>query len=216
MKTLQLSMMIIVFFVTGFLFLDDHEVQAKCVTDAYGKLIGFCSSPAGGTPISEDASVSPLQQFKDGIVMHNINCKEDFVLISKTENNFPACVKPYSILRLADIRWGYPQYPFTITTDILSSTISGAQIIEFHFDTQSASIIIKTRTTSDGNLTVTIPKVLTNLMSWYDHNKSHGVLVNGLIVNAHETNSSEGSIFQIPFANGTKVIEIVGTHEGCC
>ena len=104
MKTLHLSIIILVSIVAGFLLLGDHNVQAKCATDAHGKVIGFCASP-GGKPIAEDASVPPLKQFRDGIVMHNIDCRENFVLIVKSEDGSPACVKSDTAQTLVKRGW---------------------------------------------------------------------------------------------------------------
>lgn len=104
MKTLHISIIIVVSFVTGFLFLGDHEAQARCATDAHGKVIGLCS-PSGGSHIAEDASVPPLKQFNSGIKAQDVKCKEDFMLVTKASNGSPACVKPISVKKLVSLKW---------------------------------------------------------------------------------------------------------------
>jgi hypothetical protein len=49
--------------------------------------------------------LSPLKQVKSGISISDIKCKGDFVLVIKTENNKPACVKPATATRLESQGW---------------------------------------------------------------------------------------------------------------
>lgn len=48
---------------------------------------------------------SPLKQFKSGIKAEDIQCKDDFQLVIKEENNFPACVKPSTASKLVLLGW---------------------------------------------------------------------------------------------------------------
>lgn len=65
-------------------------------------LIFFVGSTHTG--YSESEYSSPLKQFKDGVLIENIKCKEYLVLVVKY-NGFPACVKPETISKLIDRMW---------------------------------------------------------------------------------------------------------------
>lgn len=47
----------------------------------------------------------PLQQFKSGIPMEQIQCKENFQLVIKSNDGSPACVKPLSSIHLKLRNW---------------------------------------------------------------------------------------------------------------
>lgn len=50
--------------------------------------------------------VSPLKQFKWGILKENIQCQADSVLVFKTKDGSPACVKPNTSTKLVTREWG--------------------------------------------------------------------------------------------------------------
>ncbi len=47
----------------------------------------------------------PLKQLKNGTSPQDVKCKEGFVLVIKTSDSFPACVKPTSVYRLLSQNW---------------------------------------------------------------------------------------------------------------
>jgi hypothetical protein len=49
--------------------------------------------------------LSPLKQFKSGVMIQDIKCNESFVLIVKVADGYPACVKPTSVSRLSAHGW---------------------------------------------------------------------------------------------------------------
>src|SRR5712692_8051398 len=49
---------------------------------------------------------SPLKQFKSGIMIKDIKCKQGFVLAIKKSDNSPACVKPDTAQKLVERGWG--------------------------------------------------------------------------------------------------------------
>jgi len=51
---------------------------------------------------------SPLKQFKTGIPINDIQCKDDLVKIIKSNNSSPACVKPGTVEKLLLRGWGEP------------------------------------------------------------------------------------------------------------
>jgi hypothetical protein len=66
---------------------------------------------------SEDVFFSPLTQFKSGTDAKEIACKEGSVLVIKSDNGFPACVKPDTSSRLVVQGW-VPGPINKITTDV--------------------------------------------------------------------------------------------------
>ncbi len=56
------------------------------------------------TPIK--LTSSPLEQFKSGTPADKIICLQDFTLVIKTENGYPACVRSQTAQRLVELEWG--------------------------------------------------------------------------------------------------------------
>ena len=57
-----------------------------------------------GTPFKLVSS--PLEQFKSGTSVDKIVCLQDFTLVIKAENGYPACVKSQTAQRLVELEWG--------------------------------------------------------------------------------------------------------------
>lgn len=49
--------------------------------------------------------LSPLKQFKSGISIDNIRCNENFILVIKASNEYPACVKQITSEKLIERGW---------------------------------------------------------------------------------------------------------------
>lgn len=49
---------------------------------------------------------SPLKQFKEGVTIDKIQCRDNLQLILKTSNNSPTCVKPETKTKLLERGWG--------------------------------------------------------------------------------------------------------------
>ena len=49
--------------------------------------------------------LSPLQQFKSGIPIDEIECKDGLVIVIKNSNGNPACVKPETKTKLIERGW---------------------------------------------------------------------------------------------------------------
>ncbi len=56
-------------------------------------------------PVDISILESPLKQFKSGIYAQNIKCRQDFLLVIKSEDNSPACVKPQTAQNLVERGW---------------------------------------------------------------------------------------------------------------
>jgi len=55
--------------------------------------------------LPENKILAPLKQFKDRNHLEDITCKEGMILVIKTVNDFPACVKPETKIKLIDRKW---------------------------------------------------------------------------------------------------------------
>ena len=63
------------------------------------------SDYVGTFVISKSAVLSPLKQFKSGIALKDIKCKDNFRLIIKSKDRSPACVKPENAAKLMARGW---------------------------------------------------------------------------------------------------------------
>jgi len=80
-----------------------------CIVDKTGeKFVGSSSDKWEGHAYSLTVFEAPLKQFKSGITIEEIKCKDNLRLILKTGNNSPACVKPETIPKLIKRGWGEP------------------------------------------------------------------------------------------------------------
>ena len=59
------------------------------------------------------SNLPPLKQFKSGIAVDKIECKESLVLVTRHDGS-PACVKPWTEVKLIDRGWANLE-PKTIT-----------------------------------------------------------------------------------------------------
>jgi len=55
--------------------------------------------------LPENKILSPTKQFKDKNRLEDITCKEGMILVIRTANDFPACVKPETKIKLIDRKW---------------------------------------------------------------------------------------------------------------
>ncbi len=63
--------------------------------------------------------LTPLKQFKSGVLIDGINCRESFILIPKHDGS-PACVKPETISKLIERGWTTQ----SLVQDIVMNTMS--------------------------------------------------------------------------------------------
>ncbi len=108
--------------------------------------------------------LSPLKQFKTDLSAYSVICKQGFQLILKSENNYPACVKPQTAQNLVERGWGkesiqtawfeysgiacrptawdnywYKQYPANTSSAIV--TPPEIEIIKSYFKTQGITLL---------------------------------------------------------------------------
>lgn len=65
-------------------------------------------------PDNFPSNLSPLKQFQLGMKADMVNCRSDFQLMIRNENDEPACVRPESVNKLANRGWGdVPMLPIS-------------------------------------------------------------------------------------------------------
>ena len=96
------------------------------------------------------------------------------------------------------------------SSDLIGYEITGGKILGITPSVEDNSLIISIDATSDGSLTLTIPRsVLDALIDGVDDD--FFVLVDGEEVNFEETTSSTDRVLTIAFPAGAEEIEIIGT-----
>ncbi|CUR51392.1 exported protein of unknown function [Nitrosotalea devaniterrae] len=171
---------------------------------------------------------SPLKQFHSGVAAKDVKCNNGLQLIFKIVDNSPACVKQQTAQILVKYGWGtslpaaieqnilalsnsitIPNTNFSINYDITGN----GKILDAKMDAQSKSLILSLETTSNGTLTVSLPRALLDIKK-----NDRGMGQFYMLADGRETSFKEihttptDRIFSIPFQNGTKNIEIIATE----
>lgn len=171
---------------------------------------------------------SPLKQFKSGIKVQDVKCQTYyFMLIIKTEDNYPACVKPNTASELIERGWGM-LVPSTTQQNIpvlsrsimvpntnftINYNIEGAKVLGIKYNIQAKSLILSLETTSDGTLAISLPRALLDITKSVRGEGPFVVLEDG-----REASFTQISIttidrtFSIPFTTGTHELEIAVTQ----
>lgn len=176
---------------------------------------------------------SPLKQFKSGISVDEVQCKEGLQLITKASNGNPACVKQEAMQKLIERGWGSKlettpdsktptalldkKYTARVNEDVfeIRYSIIGSLLQEIIVDPYSKSLVINVEGLDDGHMVIEIPRKLIDARNGSD-GKSGGdvdffVLVDGSEVNFEEISSTVARTLTIPLTNGSSQIEIIGT-----
>ncbi|MGY5144514.1 MAG: PEFG-CTERM sorting domain-containing protein [Candidatus Nitrosopumilus sp. bin_32a] len=96
------------------------------------------------------------------------------------------------------------------SSDLIGYEITGGKLLSIMPDVEANSLIISIDATSDGSLTLTIPRsILDATMNGQDDD--FFVLIDGEEVDFDETTSSTDRILTIAFPAGAEEIEIIGT-----
>lgn len=74
-----------------------YPVSTKDISDEYTAKINISKN--------KQDLLSPLKQFKNGVKSELVECKSTLVLIKKTSDDSPACVKPETKARLLERDW---------------------------------------------------------------------------------------------------------------
>lgn len=172
---------------------------------------------------------SPSMQFQSGVKAQYVMCQPNYrTLVIKIEDNSPACVKPETAPILVERGWGIwvgtsiqqtipllsnsmkiKNSNFTIDYDIMGN----GKVLDANMDLQSKSLILSLETTTNGTLTVSIPRALLDVTK---NNRGMGGFY--MISDGKETTFTQiralttDRTFSIPFTNGTHEIEIIATQ----
>lgn len=92
----------------------------------------------------------------------------------------------------------------------VSSVIKGGQVLSITADPDAASLIFDIVTTSDGEITITLPREIIDSKIG-NEDDIFFVLVEGEEVTFSESKTSTHRFVTIPFVHGTEQIEIIGT-----
>ncbi len=169
--------------------------------------------------------LSPLKQFKSGISAEKVQCKDGLLLVIKSSNGHPACVKPQSVEKLIERWWATtnriselvnPQ-TYLITKDDktfqIQYSLKGAKLSEIVNDDLSASIHVLLADAVGGELVISIPRGLIDA----EIGKSaiddvFFILIDGREYLYGEKSSEKERTLTILFPNGAHDIEIIGTN----
>jgi predicted secreted protein with PEFG-CTERM motif len=97
------------------------------------------------------------------------------------------------------------------TSFVLSYTITGGSVLSVTPDDEANSLIIGISTTSDGELTITLPRDLIDAIGPDGSEDTFFVLIDGEEVDFDETTTSTDRTLTIPFPDGAEEIEIIGS-----
>jgi len=97
------------------------------------------------------------------------------------------------------------------TNYVLSYSITGGNVLSVTPDDEANSLIIGISTTSDGELTITLPRELIDAIGPDGSEDTFFVLIDGEEVDFDETTTSTDRTLTIPFPDGAEEIEIIGS-----
>ncbi len=176
--------------------------------------------------------LSPLQQFKSGIPIDQIQCTDGLQLVIKASNENPVCVKPETANVLIERGWGITfllekdknskipieldkKYTVQSKGDVFEVrySIIGSQLQEITIDPAALSIIVNLENSEKGHFTIEIPRQLLDAQAGPDGtgvDVDFFVLVNGSEVDFEESSDQFQRTLTIPFEEDASQIEIIG------
>lgn len=97
------------------------------------------------------------------------------------------------------------------SSDLIGYEITGGKLVDISPDVESNSLIISIDATSDGSLTLTIPRSVLDAKMDNGEDIDFFILMDGEEVDFEETTSSTDRTLTIAFQAGAEEIEIIGT-----
>jgi predicted secreted protein with PEFG-CTERM motif len=103
--------------------------------------------------------------------------------------------------------------PNSLQTFSVTYTITGGNIKDMTIDAQSISLDVSVNSTSDGTITLQMPRTLIDAKTNTGLDESFIILIDGAEVKSQsESSSSDSRTLTIPFLQGDQNIEIIGTQ----
>ncbi|MHB8602319.1 MAG: hypothetical protein ACYC6W_02840 [Nitrosotalea sp.] len=208
--------------------IDNVGTDIKVISSNYGikneNATHMYGPPGNVTTIQIE---SPLQQLRHGTDPKDVTCWQGLQLIFKFEDSSPACVTQQTAQTLVEQGWGMwvpavkeqniPVPPNSIKVTNTNFTINygiagNGTILDAKMDAQSTSLILSVNTTSNGTLTVSIPRALLDSKE-NNQDTQFIVLVDGQEVKYTETTSMIVRTLTIPFESGSEKIQIIATQR---
>ncbi|MFN3654433.1 MAG: hypothetical protein ACK4TO_03795 [Candidatus Nitrosotenuis sp.] len=149
--------------------------------------------------------LAPLKQFKSGVPIDQIQCKDRFVAAIKSSSGNPVCVKQTSLVPLMLRDWAKIT-SFEITEGFFDHTIENAKILSMKVDSgECGFILLNIQTDNDGRIEFAIPKKI------FDFDDELIVLLDGLEVEYQELQGDFSNTVSFSFEDGSKTVEILKT-----
>jgi predicted secreted protein with PEFG-CTERM motif len=101
--------------------------------------------------------------------------------------------------------------PFSGNSYPVNYNLTGGTVKDMSLDTNATSLVISLQTTSDGNLTITLPRTVIDAKVGANDDQFF-VLVDGADTNFQESKTSTDRTLSIPIIDGTEKVEIIGTQ----
>jgi len=101
--------------------------------------------------------------------------------------------------------------PLSGTSYPINYNLAGGTVKDMALDTNATSLVISLQTTSDGNLTITLPRTVIDAKAGANDDQFF-VLVDGADTNFQESKTSTDRTLSIPIIIGTEKVEIIGTQ----
>ncbi|MGI0088593.1 MAG: hypothetical protein ACREBI_11645 [Nitrosotalea sp.] len=89
--------------------------------------------------------------------------------------------------------------------------ITNATVSDMSIDTQETSLVVSLQTTSDGTMTITLPRTLIDAKTGASDDQFF-VLEDGAEADFQETKTNTDRTLSISFPDGTEKVEIIGTQ----
>lgn len=155
----------------------------------------------------------------------NLHCQLGFELIAKPTDGSTVCVTPDTAKKLAQRGWGTSLDMIKVenANDSIAYHIDNGRILSVAAfglsSTNSMSggiggssiLIISLDTTSDGTLTITMPRILIDAKIDHDHDDNFSILADGQEISYNETSKTVTSrTLSISYHWGVKHLEIIG------
>ena len=101
-----------------------------CSVIFFGHVVIANAKGVESNGVYESFLPSPLKQFKSGISAYDVKCNQGLILIIKSTDGSPACVKPDNVIQLVKIGWAKN----------LSASTSGSSSLRLYLSANSTSI----------------------------------------------------------------------------